>query len=56
MGPRRFAPVGLALAVVLAFVLGSWASAEPIVGVRVVPVNQINLLEARVTQLEARVG
>lgn len=54
---RRFGAPALALAVVLAFMLGGWASAEgPITGVRVVPVKQFNELEARVTAAEQQLA
>jgi hypothetical protein len=52
---RRNAATALALAIVLAFLYGTWAQADgPITGVRVVPIKQFNELEARVTAAEGR--
>lgn len=54
---RRNAACALALAIIIAGLSWSWASAEgPIQGVRVVPVKQFNELEARVTTLEGKVA
>jgi hypothetical protein len=52
---RRNAACALALAVIIAALSWSWASADgPITGVRVVPIKQFNELEARVTAAEGR--
>lgn len=53
---RRNAAVVVALAVIVACLSWSWASADgPISGVRVTPIKQHNELEQRVTDLEDRV-
>lgn len=52
---RRFSAFGLVLALIVAFVLGSSASSEPIDGIRVPGVEAFNALDARVSDLEQRV-
>ncbi len=49
---RRYAPVGLALAALLALMLVLPASSEPSTGIRVPSVEEFNALDARVTTLE----
>jgi hypothetical protein len=49
---RRYAPVGLALATLLALMLVLPASSEPSTGIRVPSVEEFNALDARVTTLE----
>lgn len=52
---RHNAAPALALAIVIAFVLGSAASSEPVDGVRVPGLEAFNALDARVMDLESRV-
>lgn len=53
---RRYAPVGLALAALLALMLVLPASSEPSTGIRVPSVEEFNALDARVTALEKEVA
>lgn len=53
---RRHAPVGLALAALLALMLVLPASSEPSTGIRVPSVEDFNALDARVTTLEKEVA
>lgn len=51
---RRLAPAGLVLALMTALLFAVGASSEPVDGVRVPTVEQLNDLDARVTELENR--
>lgn len=51
---RRLIPAGLVLALITALLFTVGASSEPVDGIRVPTVEQLNALDARVTQLENR--
>ena len=53
---RRLLPAGIVLAVIAALSMGAYASSEPVDGVRVATVEELNALDQRVTELEAEVA